>query len=207
MEYNQAPAPAPHYHEQSICMRSFFLDAGQDNKEPIPQPEDYAPDPVYPQDMMSMLRGYPPENSTANWFNYIGISRIDEPFRGLRSPLGLSSIKVEAEQLLKEEQDVPREPPAEPDKPDRMIGGITASERRQKISLYLEKRRKRSFAKKVAYDCRKKVADQRIRVKGRFVTRTQALSLLNLPEGDYPEELIKRLLTEKLPKKSQNHPQ
>jgi len=68
--------------------------------------------------------------------------------------------------------------------------------------LYLEKRRRRSFAKKVAYDCRKKVADQRIRVKGRFVTRTQALKLLDLAEGDYPEETIKQMLMERLPRKS-----
>jgi hypothetical protein len=66
-------------------------------------------------------------------------------------------------------------------KPDKRIGGITASERREKINLYMEKRRRRSFTKKVAYDCRKKVADQRIRVKGRFVTRQQALHLLDLP--------------------------
>jgi hypothetical protein len=45
------------------------------------------------------------------------------------------------------------------------------------------------------------VADQRIRVKGRFVTRTQALSLLQLPEGDYAEDMIKKLLLERMPRK------
>lgn len=65
----------------------------------------------------------------------------------------------------------------------RTLGGLTRAQRKEKIARYLEKRRRRSFAKKVAYDCRKKVADQRIRVKGRFVTRKQALELLSLPEG------------------------
>lgn len=63
----------------------------------------------------------------------------------------------------------------------RSLGGLTYAERREKINRYLEKRRRRSFTKKVAYDCRKKVADQRIRVKGRFVTRKQALEILELP--------------------------
>lgn len=72
--------------------------------------------------------------------------------------------------------------------------------------MYLEKRRRRSFAKKVAYDCRKKVADQRIRVKGRFVTRSQALTLLNLPEGDYSEETIKQMLIKSLPRKCSSSP-
>lgn len=82
-----------------------------------------------------------------------------------------------------------------------MLGGLTLSQRREKINLYLEKRRRRSFAKKVAYDCRKKVADQRIRVKGRFVTRIQALALLELPEADYSEETIKQMLMDRLPRK------
>jgi hypothetical protein len=68
------------------------------------------------------------------------------------------------------------------DKPKKMMGGLTSEQRQEKIDRYLEKRRRRSFTKKVAYDCRKKVADQRIRVKGRFVTRKQALELLEFPE-------------------------
>jgi hypothetical protein len=66
----------------------------------------------------------------------------------------------------------------ESEKPRKMLGGLLPEERQKKIDRYLEKRSRRSFAKKVAYDCRKKVADQRIRVKGRFVTRKQALELL-----------------------------
>lgn len=48
----------------------------------------------------------------------------------------------------------------------------------------------------MAYDCRKKVADQRIRIKGRFVTKQQALQLLQISDEDFPIERIKELLSE-----------
>ena len=35
-------------------------------------------------------------------------------------------------------------------------------------------RKRRIWRKKVSYDCRKKVADGRLRIKGKFVTREQA---------------------------------
>ena len=53
----------------------------------------------------------------------------------------------------------------------KQVGTCTLEERRFKIYRYLEKRRRRSFKKKVDYVCRKKVADNRIRIKGRFVSK------------------------------------
>lgn len=38
----------------------------------------------------------------------------------------------------------------------------------------MEKKRRRVWRKKVNYDCRKKVADGRLRIKGKFVTYEQA---------------------------------
>ena len=58
------------------------------------------------------------------------------------------------------------------------IGTITLEERRLKVQKYLEKRKKRNFRKKISYMCRKKVADQRVRVKGRFVSKVQAEAIL-----------------------------
>lgn len=46
--------------------------------------------------------------------------------------------------------------------------------RQDKLKRYLEKRQNRNWNRKVSYDCRKKVADSRLRIKGRFVTREQA---------------------------------
>lgn len=60
----------------------------------------------------------------------------------------------------------------------RQVGPISTEERRKKIERYLEKRRKRTWGKKICYDCRKRVADHRLRVKGRFVTKEQAVTLL-----------------------------
>ena len=62
------------------------------------------------------------------------------------------------------------------------IGTVTAEVRRKKIERYLEKKKKRTWKKKIHYDCRKKVADNRLRIKGRFVTRTKAINTLNEQE-------------------------
>ena len=61
----------------------------------------------------------------------------------------------------------------------RKIGTITAGERRLKVIKFLEKRKKRIFKKRISYECRKRVADSRIRIKGRFVTKEQASNLVN----------------------------
>jgi len=60
----------------------------------------------------------------------------------------------------------------------RKIGTLTVEERRIKIEKYLEKREKRTWSKKISYDCRKRVADSRLRIKGRFVTKDQAFGML-----------------------------
>jgi hypothetical protein len=47
----------------------------------------------------------------------------------------------------------------------------------------------------VSYDCRKKVADGRLRIKGKFVTREQACEQLGLESLDnYSSEEIKEML-------------
>jgi hypothetical protein len=64
---------------------------------------------------------------------------------------------------------------------------LTEEERRKKITKFLEKRKRRIWNKKISYDCRKKVADKRLRIKGRFVTREQAYTVL----GTTQEDLLK----------------
>lgn len=62
----------------------------------------------------------------------------------------------------------------------RPVGILSAAERMQKILRYLEKKKARKWSKRVSYDCRKRVADNRLRIKGRFVTKEQAIELLGI---------------------------
>lgn len=57
------------------------------------------------------------------------------------------------------------------------------------------KKSRRTWNKKINYDCRKKVADNRLRVKGKFVTKEQACTILGIQEEN--EENIKGLLETK----------
>jgi len=52
------------------------------------------------------------------------------------------------------------------------IGIYTKRERIDIIERFREKRRKRVWKKKIRYHCRKNLADKRVRVKGRFVKKT-----------------------------------
>jgi hypothetical protein len=52
-----------------------------------------------------------------------------------------------------------------------MIGPLTVSERLEKVLKYLQKKRMKSTMKKFCYKCRKQVAEKRLRIKGRFVTK------------------------------------
>nr|CCA20489.1 conserved hypothetical protein [Albugo laibachii Nc14] len=65
---------------------------------------------------------------------------------------------------------------------NRHIGSYSPIARKKRIERFLEKRKRRVWAKKVDYDVRKKFANSRLRVKGRFVKKED-------------EELLCRLLS------------
>ena len=64
----------------------------------------------------------------------------------------------------------------------RMVGPISWLERRAKVEKFKRKKCRRFWREKISYDCRKKVADNRLRVKGKFVTKEQACELLGVEE-------------------------
>jgi hypothetical protein len=62
----------------------------------------------------------------------------------------------------------------------RPVGPISWLERKYKVKKYIQKKQRRVWSKKISYDCRKRVADNRLRVKGKFVTKKQACNMLGV---------------------------
>ncbi|KAG2510599.1 hypothetical protein BBO99_00006376 [Phytophthora kernoviae] len=58
-----------------------------------------------------------------------------------------------------------------PSSDGKYIGSYSPEARRKRIERFLEKRKRRVWAKKVDYDVRKNFANSRLRVKGRFVKK------------------------------------
>ena len=80
-------------------------------------------------------------------------------------------------------------------KEERVIGTLTAGQRKERVKKYLEKRKKRIWKKKVSYDCRKRVAERRLRIKGKFVGREMAAALLGAEAADLSKnELVQSAL-------------
>ena len=63
----------------------------------------------------------------------------------------------------------------------KKVGTLSLDERKQKIYRYLEKKRRRNYAKRVGYACRKRVADSRMRVKGRFISKSESEKIKKEP--------------------------
>ena len=65
-----------------------------------------------------------------------------------------------------------------------MIGPLTLKQRQDKVLKFIMKKRQHTMGKKFTYECRKQVAEKRLRIKGRFVTKMQAFNILGLNEDD-----------------------
>lgn len=65
---------------------------------------------------------------------------------------------------------------ARPPEQPKQIGTISLEQRKLKIMRFLEKRKRRQWGRKISYDCRKRVADSRLRCKGRFIRKDQSES-------------------------------
>jgi hypothetical protein len=67
------------------------------------------------------------------------------------------------------------------------------SVRRLKVERYLEKRRNKTWNRKICYNCRQKVAEERLRIKGKFIKKRRAMELLGLTKP-VPMVELKKLL-------------
>eukprot|EP00252_Welwitschia_mirabilis_P026411 TRINITY_DN8676_c0_g1_i1.p1 TRINITY_DN8676_c0_g1~~TRINITY_DN8676_c0_g1_i1.p1 ORF type:complete len:106 (-),score=22.73 TRINITY_DN8676_c0_g1_i1:460-777(-) len=56
---------------------------------------------------------------------------------------------------------------------DSRIGQYTVEERKERIQRYRMKRNERNFRRKIKYACRKNLADNQPRVRGRFAPKAQ----------------------------------
>ena len=78
---------------------------------------------------------------------------------------------------------VQKEPSEQPVPYIVTVGPISAEQRRKKVDRYKMKREQRVFRKKVEYQGRRAVAERRLRVKGRFVTKEAAEALSGLEDS------------------------
>jgi len=60
------------------------------------------------------------------------------------------------------------------------VGPLTLEERVKKVTTYWARKRERKQNLKIRNARRKKVADKKLRIKGRFVTKEQAIKLLGM---------------------------
>lgn len=66
-----------------------------------------------------------------------------------------------------------------------MIGPLTTEQRLIKVLHFFEK--KRNMKQRHVYRCRAQVAEKRLRIKGRFVTKLQAFAILGLSQNELVE--------------------
>ena len=64
------------------------------------------------------------------------------------------------------------------------VGPLTVNQRLEKVRKYWRKKYNKANTSKYHYICRQQVAEKRLRIKGRFVTKEQACEILGLTQND-----------------------
>lgn len=81
------------------------------------------------------------------------------------------------------------------------IGIYTPCERAAIIARFNDKRTRRNWNKKIRYNCRKSLADRRLRVKGRFVKRSEQEELSKKLQEEKIDQPIEAIATASRPRK------
>nr|XP_034914637.1 zinc finger protein CONSTANS-LIKE 3-like [Populus alba]TKS12756.1 hypothetical protein D5086_0000059830 [Populus alba] len=68
------------------------------------------------------------------------------------------------------------------------VGKLSVEQRKEKIHRYMKKRNERNFSKKIKYACRKTLADNRPRVRGRFAKNDDFAEIHRTVCGRHEEE-------------------
>lgn len=111
---------------------------------------------------------------------------LSDPQRPCQQPYDCLSVEDESECPVVAciNQPAEQHPSKQPTTPSKastteistepMLPSYAEETREDKLRRFQLKRKNRNWNRKVYYDCRKKVADSRLRIKGRFITRVQA---------------------------------
>jgi hypothetical protein len=62
---------------------------------------------------------------------------------------------------------------------------LTLEERKRKVLSYWAKKRRMTYEKKVKYSKRKKIADKKLRINGKFVSKKQAIIVLGMTKKEF----------------------
>ncbi|KAL1364374.1 hypothetical protein HN51_012579 [Arachis hypogaea] len=72
------------------------------------------------------------------------------------------------------------------EEPNFKVGRYSAEERKERISKYRAKRSQRNFNKTIKYACRKTLADNRPRIRGRFARNDEERDIIPIPNHKAP---------------------
>jgi len=129
---------------------------------------------------------------------------IEEPDLRVTLPIQLppTTQTLSEKAAIKQEENIPSKLNT-PAFPIQNTTKLNFDLRKQKVARYLAKKRRRTWKKKVSYNCRREMASKRLRIKGRFVSTQQAVEHLGVdPEKIKSTDDLKNMIQSKSSQKT-----